>query len=122
MEKILRVNSGNVRHAPHDGVVCSTMRLLVLVTENTTEHNGVQLVEVIDAIGEKHWVDPWFLDDIAKWQWMDHNFGPMGWFTHEERAEHNGKPEFSNGHWRPISVEEVESMNAAIGQMAYEQS
>jgi len=59
---------------------------------------------------------------MNKWQWMDDHFGPMGWFTDEEKAQHEGTPEFSNGHWRLIPEAEVASMDAAIGRLAYEQS
>jgi len=43
-------------------------------------------------------------------------------FTDEEKAQHEGTPEFSNGHWRLIPEAEVASMDAAIGRLAYEQS
>lgn len=59
---------------------------------------------------------------MGKWQWMDNHFGPMGWFSDEEKAEHEGKPEFQNGHWRPIPEEERASMARAIGALAYEQA
>jgi hypothetical protein len=56
----------------------------------------------------------------CKWQWVSNHFGPMGWFTDEQKAEHESK--FTDGWWRPLSVEEVARMSAAIGGLAYEQS
>ena len=58
----------------------------------------------------------------SKWQWMDNHFGPMGWFNDAEKTRHEGTAEFLDGHWRPISPEELASMNRYIGQLAYDQS
>jgi hypothetical protein len=58
----------------------------------------------------------------CKWQWMDATYGPMGWFTDEEKRQHENTPEFANGEWRVIPAEEVASMNRCIAQLAYEQS
>jgi len=59
-----------------------------------------------------------------KWQWMDNHFGAMGWFSDKEKRKHEreGKPEFSNGHFREIPPEEVAAMDASIARLAYEQS
>jgi hypothetical protein len=58
----------------------------------------------------------------SKWQWIDNAFGPMGWFSAEEKARHEGTKEFSNGHWRSIPEEERASMERSIGRLAYEQA
>jgi hypothetical protein len=58
----------------------------------------------------------------SKWQWVSNQYGPMGWFTDAEKAEHQGTPEFTNGHWRPVPPEEVEAHYRAVGRLAYEQS
>jgi hypothetical protein len=59
---------------------------------------------------------------MSKWQWISNHFGPMGWFTQEEKAQHEGTPDFTEGHWRLVSAEEVASMNRYIGRLAYEQA
>jgi hypothetical protein len=58
----------------------------------------------------------------CKWQWIDDHFGPMGWFSDQEKSKHEGTGEFINGHWRALSKEEVESFARDIGRLAYEQS
>jgi uncharacterized protein YbdZ (MbtH family) len=58
----------------------------------------------------------------SKWQWIDNTFGPMGWFTDAEKAEHDGKPDFINGHWRQVPPEEVADQNAWLGRLTHEQS
>lgn len=64
---ILRVNSGHVRHSPHDGVICSTMRIVVLLTDKTpVQHNGKTLVCVLDSINQEHWVDEWYIDETVE--------------------------------------------------------
>jgi hypothetical protein len=57
-----------------------------------------------------------------KWQWMSNSYGGMGWFSEEEKNEHEGKPEFKDGYWRSIPQEEQESFYRSVGQLAYEQS
>lgn len=63
-----------------------------------------------------------FKPAISMWQWMDDNYGGMGWFTDEQKQQYENNREFSKGYWRPIPVAEVEAMNRSIGQLAYEQS
>jgi len=60
----------------------------------------------------------------SKWQWIDNQYGPMGWFTDEERCacERSFAGAFANGHWRAITAEELAGMNAAMVASAYEQS
>ncbi len=58
----------------------------------------------------------------SKWQWMDNSFGPMGWFTDAEKTQHEGTEGFRNGHWRPVSPEELANENRALGALAYQQS
>lgn len=60
--------------------------------------------------------------DDSRWQWMDDSYGPMGWFSDAEKAEHEGTEEFSGGHWRPISQQERESQNRSYNHQAYIQS
>lgn len=64
MKKLLRINSGHVRQGEHRGTICTDIRLLVDVTDETRDHNGTELVQVIDSTKEAHWVDPWFLEEI----------------------------------------------------------
>ena len=60
---ILRINSGNVRKAPHEGVLCTEIRVPVIATNETKNHNGNILIKIIDQQGHEHWVDPFFLEE-----------------------------------------------------------
>lgn len=60
--------------------------------------------------------------DNCKWQWVDDHFGPMGWFSSVDKKRFENTKEVSAGHWRPLDPEEVASMRATIGRLAYEQS
>lgn len=55
-----------------------------------------------------------------KWQWISDQYGPMGVFSDEEKTEHESQ--YTNGHWHPLSQEEIASFNAYVKQLAYEQS
>lgn len=64
MKMILRVNTGNVRHSPHDGQVTTIMRFVVTLTDKPpVVHNGRNLVTVLDSFGREHLVDEWFLSE-----------------------------------------------------------
>jgi hypothetical protein len=60
--------------------------------------------------------------DDFRWQWVDDNLGAMGWFTDAEKSEHEGTKELSNGHFRALDSDEIESMNRAHNEQAYIQS
>jgi hypothetical protein len=60
--------------------------------------------------------------DKCKWQWISDHYGPMGCFSDEEKSQHEGTDEFTNGHWQALSEKEVNSMVRYIGRLAYEQS
>lgn len=56
------------------------------------------------------------------WQWVDHKFGPMGWFCDEDKREYEGTAGFDNGYWRPVGQEERDAANRDIARLWYEQS
>lgn len=58
----------------------------------------------------------------SEWQWVDNQFGPMGWFTDADKKRFTNTKEFSTGHWRRLSTKEVAEMKAYVGRLAYEQS
>lgn len=58
----------------------------------------------------------------SKWQWIDDNYGPMGWFSDAAKRRCEGAPGFENGHFRALSATETESMGAYVGALAYEQA
>lgn len=59
----LRINSGAVRKRTEQHEIKYTnLRLKVTITEEKRTDNGVELVAVIDDKGEKHFVDPWYLE------------------------------------------------------------
>lgn len=51
-----------------------------------------------------------------KWQWIDANFGPMGWFSNAEKRKFAKTPFFKNGQWRFVPPDEVVRENAAIAR------
>ncbi len=58
----LAVNSGNVRHSPHDGVITTTMRIPVTLTNKPpVVHNGKNLLTILDGVGREHLVDEFFI-------------------------------------------------------------
>ena len=60
----LRINSGAVRHSPHDGIPCSDIRVPVTLTSKPPViHNGKKLVTIVDMVGEEHQVDEFFIQD-----------------------------------------------------------
>jgi hypothetical protein len=62
--KFLVINSGHERHAPHDGVICTNIKLAVRLTdEPPVLHNGKELVTILDSLDQRHLVDPYFLED-----------------------------------------------------------
>ncbi len=62
------------------------------------------------------------MDRSEKWQWVSTTYGPMGWFTAEEKKAHEGTESFSDGKWVPVAPAEVDSFNRWVGRLAYEQS
>lgn len=59
----LRINSGNVRHSPHEGIICTNIRVPVTIIDKPKiTHHGHNLVPIIDATGTEHWVDEFFLE------------------------------------------------------------
>lgn len=60
--------------------------------------------------------------DEHRWQWMDDHYGPMGWFTDAEKDKHEGTEEFAQGHFRPLTPEERDSMNRWHARLASEQA
>lgn len=56
------------------------------------------------------------------WQWIDNHHGPMGWFSHRDKRQHEGQPAFTNGTWRAVSAEEVARNRATDSRLYYEQS
>ncbi len=58
----------------------------------------------------------------SQWQWMDARFGPMGWFSDADKKRFENTGEFSAGHWRRLAQNEIASMKAYVGRLAYEQA
>ena len=58
----------------------------------------------------------------SQWQWMDDHSGPMGWFSDADKKRLENTKEFSSGHWRQLGPDEITSMKALVGRLAYEQS
>ena len=56
--------------------------------------------------------------DDVQWQWIDDRNGPMGWFSDAEKAEHEGTPDFSAGHWAPVGQADKDSMSAWYTEQA----
>lgn len=54
------------------------------------------------------------------WQWIDDNYGPMGWFSDEDKDE--VEAELDNGHFRLVPQEEVDDFNKWLGHLSYTQS
>lgn len=62
--RFLVINSGHVRHAPHDGVICTNIKIAVRLTDDPpVVYNGKELVTILDSFDRKHLVDPYFLED-----------------------------------------------------------
>ncbi len=58
----------------------------------------------------------------SKWQWIDDNYGPMGWFSDAEKIKNEGTRPFLNGHWKELAPKEVTSFLNCVREMAYSQS
>lgn len=59
---LLFVNSGHVRHPPHEGHLCTSMYVTVMLTDKPVVfHDGNNLVTIIDAMGREHLVDEWYI-------------------------------------------------------------
>jgi hypothetical protein len=58
----LQVNSGHVRHPPHEGVICTTLYVPVTLTDKpVVMHNGRKLLTIVDGLGKEHLVDEWYV-------------------------------------------------------------
>lgn len=56
------------------------------------------------------------------WQWVCNTYGPLGWFTDEQRREYEETEEFKDGHWREVPKEEMAEHLRWYARMYYEQS
>lgn len=62
---LLRINTGAVRSKTvFTNQKYTLMRLPVTISDKPPIKKGekIEFVAVLDAVGEEHWIDPWYID------------------------------------------------------------
>ena len=58
----------------------------------------------------------------TRWQWISEHFGPMGWFTPQQKAQHERTRELRDGHWRLVPPDEVAAFYRYVADLAHAQA